>query len=1299
MNSSSFTTRAACRLLCVWGLVALSSTFAYAQTATLTGVVTDTAGGVVPGATVSVLNNATKVTQESVSNTAGQFSFPALPIGTYTVTVSLTGFKTFVANDVRLLGNQVGNVNATLEVGNLTEKVEVKAGSELVQTQSSTVASTLSVEQLSEIPLASRNALYAVALLPGVSTTGGPRTANINGLPNNTVNITIDGITTGNMLQSGDGFFSMVTPRMDAVEEITVTGAVPGSGGGAGSVQVAMTTRSGSNSFDGSLYHYWRQPEFNSNYYFNKVNNLPKNEVIAHQYGFRQGGPIVIPGLYDGRGKAFFFFNFEHLYQPSSATRTREFLTEQAAGGLFGYNVTVAGQQQRRQVNLIQLAQANGQIATLDPIIQGLLAKIRTGTTTTGTVSDINQPNRLEFVYQAEAEGNQYSPTTRLDFNLSDRHRLSGAYWWQRFTSSPDLLNSREPRFPGLQNIGDQNSYRTTGNSTLRSTLTTNMVNELRGGFQWSPNDFFANVTADQFQEMGGYGISFPGSTGTSPTHTISPAPRNTTTWSVDNTLSWLKGSHSLSMGGGYAGINNRSNSYTVAPNVVLGFDTNQDPARGMFNTTNFPGATAAQLTEARNIYALLTGRVSSIGGTARLNSETGKYVYNGELERRSRQDSFSAFVQDQWRVSPTLTVNAGLRWDLHMPFTPADNTWSMASIEDICGISGVGNGIGGRGCNLFSPGATGGQLIPTFERFEPGTPAHKTNWFDFAPNVGVAWRPDVQEGWLRALLGDPEQATFRAGYGMSYNQERIDRFTANAGSNAGGAISATRNNTTGFPLVLPGETHPVLLSQPSRLGPPPFPESPVYPIQAALGNSINIFPQDRHLRTPRVHSYSAGVQRSVGRDMALEVRYVGNQNLYNWAEEDWNERIIFENGFLDEFMVAQRNVAINAAAGIDSFAFTGLPGTSPLPIHLAYLSGRTDAGNPAAYTASNFTNQAFINRFSPLNASPYGAIGALDAAAFRSNALKAGLPENFMVLNPRALGGVFVVQDKNYTKYNSLQVELRRRLAQGLLVSANYTYGIKKANLLTSLRRDYIEVDATDVRNTPHVFKMNWHYEVPVGRGRRFGSNWNRVTDLLLGNWEFSGNARVQSDRYRLIGVKLEGMTVEDLQKDFKIRTEVNAAGATRVYSFSEDIRLNTWAAFSVDPTTPTGYSVARGVPTGRYIRPAGDANCIYLYRGDCGADDINLNGPLFSRWDMRLKKRFPIVGRVNAEVMAEVLNVFDNINFYHGGVAAGGNAGAVLNPAAGENVFRVTQGYTDINTTFDPGGRIGQLVWRINW
>jgi hypothetical protein len=489
---------------------------------------------------------------------------------------------------------------------------------------------------------------------------------------------------------------------------------------------------------------------------------------------------------------------------------------------------------------------------------------------------------------------------------------------------------------------------------------------------------------------------------------------------------------------------------------------------------------------------------------------------------------------------------------------------------------------------------------------------------------------------------------------------------------------------------VLPGQSHPVLLSQTSRLGAPDFPDTPVYPFDASPGASINIFP-DRKLRTPRVHSYQVGVQRSLGRDMALEVRYVGNRNLYTWAEENWNQLSLVDSGFYDEFRLAQQNIAANRAAGRGAtFAYTGAPGTSPLPIHLAYLNGSTAANNPAAYTSTNFTNQGFVNRFSPLNADPLAAVAAIDTAAFRANALAAGLPRNLFVLNPM-VASANVVTDDVFTKYNSLQLELRRRLAQGLLVSANYTYGIKKASSLQSIRFPRIEVDASDDRNAPHVFKANWVYEVPVGRGRRFGGDWNAIVDGILGNWEFSGNAQLKQDRYRMVGVVLEGMSVDELQREFRISREVNpTTGILQVFSFPEDIRLNTWAAFSVDPTTATGYSDARGVPTGRYIRPAGDANCIAIYRGDCNSPDINLNGPLFSRFDMRLKKRFPFGRRASVEVMAEVLNVFDTINFNHSVAFA---------PAAGEDTFRVTSAYTDINTTFDPGGRIGQLVWRINW
>ncbi len=1265
------------------------STSAFAQsssTSSLSGVVVDTDGGAIPGATVVVKNNGTGVTVEAVSNASGQFSFPGLDAGTYTVTVSLTGFKTFVASDVRLLTARPGSVTAKLEIGALSETIEVKASTELVQTQSPSVTTTLSAEQLTELPLVSRNALYSVAMLPGVSTTGGPRGALINGLPNNTVNITIDGVGAGNMLQSTDGFFSMVTPRMDAVEEITVTGAVPGVGAGAGSTQIAFVTRSGSNQFESSLYHYWRDPRFNSNYYFNQINDLEKNDVVAHQYGGRLGGPVVLPGL-DGRGKAFFFLNMEHFYQPSSVTRTRSILNDTARAGIFTYDRTVGGVITPQQVNLLALATANGQLATTDPTVASILSRIHAATQASGTVNTTANRNTQNYVVQFEGKLNQFAPTGRIDYNVTDRHRLTGTYYWQRFLNNSDFLNNAEPRFPGFVNNGEQNSYRTTGSLSLRSTLSQNLVNEFKGGWQWSPNDFFANINPSMFEDQGGYALSFPNISGTALTSAstrVNSAPRNTTTWSITNDLSWLRGAHSITVGGSFSGVHNRTNSYDAASNPILGFDNTNDPAAGMFNATNFPGASATQLADARALYGLLTGRVTAINATARQDAATGKYVYLGDLTQKARQYSMAAYISDSWRVTPTLTLTGGLRWDAQLPFTAVTNTFSTSTMEDLCGVSGLGNGVGGRACNLFMPGTLTGKPQSFYQAFTPGTKTHNSNWTDIGYNVGMAWRPNVQSGMLRTILGNPDTATLRAGYSMTYNVERFDRFTGSVGANPGGTISANRNATTGFCLVCAGESWPLLFSQTSRLGAPAFPDAPVYPLAATTAQAIQIFQPE--LRTPRVHSYSVGFQRALGDDAAIEVRYVGNKSLYAWAEENWNERTIFENQFVDEFKLAQANLRANLAAGRGAtFAYTGEAGTSPLPIHQAYLSGRSgaDVTNPARYTASQYANSAFLARLSAINPDVPGAAGAIDTTAFRANALAAGLPANFFVLNPNA-GGAQVVTDRNGSRYNSLQVELRRRLSKGLLASASYTYGISKTLSNETIRLDRFEVDNTQV---PHEFKAQWTYELPVGRGRRFGTDLHPIVNGLIGNWEFSGNARVQSQRYRITNAKLVGMTQDELQKEFKIRIFRSTEGTTSVFSMPQDIIDNTRRAYSTDVTSATGYS-ALGVPSGRYIRPADGDGCINFYRGDCNAPDINLNGPLFTRVDMRVKKSFPFLSRGNVELTFELLNAFNNINFNH-----------ALNPGSGAAIFQVTSAYTDINTTFDPGGRIGQIVWRINW
>lgn len=1269
-----------------------------ASTSSLSGVVTDTAGGVVPGASVVVKNNATGVTNEVVSNSEGVFSIPGLEPATYTVTVSLAGFKTAVVNEVRLLAARPGEVKVTLEVGSITETVQVAARSELVQTQSTTVASTITAEQINNLPIATRNTLYFTTFLPGVETQGGPRGSTIMGLPQNTISITIDGISTSNLLQSGDGFFSMVTPRPDAIEEVTVTGATPGANSaGAGAVQIGFVTRSGTNRLTNSVYHYFRHPSLNSNYFFNKVNGLDRNEVIVHQFGGRSGGPIVIPGLVDGRNRAFYFFNYEQFYQPTEATRTRTILNPDAQRGLFTY--TAGGT--TRTIDLLALAASQGQTSTLDPVTSRLFAQIRAAAETTGTISTpANFINTNRYVFQASSRRDEYAPTTRLDFNLTDSQRLTGSYSWQRIITTPDILNNAEPQFPGFPNQGIQASYRTTGSITLRSTLGRNFVNELRGGWLWAPVDFFGNVQREMFENQGFFNLGlaggpnntdFSGLSGVTASNT--PQPRNTTNIDFSNSVSWLRGNHSITFGGAFTQITHNQNSKNLVPGIGFGVDTTNDPARTMFSSTFFPNASSNQLSVARHLYAVLTGRVTSINGTARLN-EQGEYVYLGNLNQISRMRDFGAYVQDSWRLTPTVTLNGGVRWEVQFPFFPITNTWSTATMADACGKSGEGNGIGGRQCNLFQPGNLAAPgVTPQYVKYDPGAPGYNTEYGNLAPNVGLAWRPNVQGGWLRRLLGDPEQATLRGGFAVAFNRERMDRFTGLFGGNVGGTTNVSNRNNNNGNLIEPGRGWPLLFREVDRLGPPSFPRTPNYPILASItaGNDINIF--DPNIETPYTQSWTVGFQRSLGRDTAIELRYVGNRNRKAWTTENWNGENIFENGLLDEFKVAQANLRANVLAGRGgTFAYMGPgTGTTPLPTFLAFFSGlpASAATNPANYALSTqWTTNTWVDRLGLYEPDPEGVAANLwagNSGVWRNNAFSAGIPRNFLVLNPD-VDDVNITRSKAFSRYHSFQMELRRRLARGLTFTGNYTYARRWGSTLEDLHRDriFIETDAV-----PHAFKGTWIYEIPVGRGKRLGSNLNPILNAVIGNWDFSGTGRVQVRDLGITGLRVVGMSLDELKDAFEIRVFKDpTSGTVTVFNMPDDIIQNTRRAFNTDPRTPTGYPEGEE-PTGRYLAPASVPGCIFLFNKDCGtAEQVWVRGPWFSRWDMRLKKRFPFGNGASFELDFEVLNVFDNVNFNPN-----------YNPGSGSTIFQVTSGYTDINTTFDPGGRLGQIVWRVNW
>jgi len=746
---------------------------------------------------------------------------------------------------------------------------------------------------------------------------------------------------------------------------------------------------------------------------------------------------------------------------------------------------------------------------------------------------------------------------------------------------------------------------------------------------------------------------------------------------------------HALQFGGNFIRVNSWTRDQQLAPSVTFGVDSANDPASGLFTTANFPGASGASLNDARHLYALLTGRVTSIQGQLALNAQSNEYVYNGVADRRVHMSEAGLFVQDSWRAKPTLTFNYGLRYELQFPMAPESGLYSMSTIADACGISGIGDKFTTR-CNMFSPGTLTGVPTPGYRQYEADNPGYDTDVNNFAPSLGVAWQPNVRGAWGRKILGDPETMTVRAGYARAFTREGLGG-VASGGlaqvyeANPGLFVQLTRNANNGN-LVKSGESWPLLLSQTSRMGPGDFQATPQYPLPVSRTNSLNLF--DPEWQVGYADSYSAGFERALSRNMVFQLMYVGTRGKAVREQENWNEVNIVENGFFDEFKAAQANLYANVAAGRgQTIAYFGAgSGTSPLPLFLAFFNGvpAAQAGNPARYTGSNWSNGPLVSTFARLNPNPAAAAVVLNNnQTFRDNATRlAGLPANVFQLNPD-VGAINVQVSRGSTRYDSLQLNLRRHLSNGLAFDANYTYGKRWQSRLDSLHTARYMVPST--AGVPHALKMSAVYELPIGTSRKFLSTANAWVDAAVGGWSIAMTGRIQSGQVLDFGnVRLVGMSVDDLQDALEYRIDTSA-GTTRVYNLPQDIIDNTIKAFSVNVA---GYTA--GTPTGRYIAPASGPDCIQKFRGDCAPADIIVTAPPFTRFDASARKTFRTGGKTTFSFEVDVFNLFKAINF---------NPVIPTSAPTISDAYRVTTSYSDLGSTFDPGSRVGQVVFRFNY
>ncbi len=1288
----------------------LGNAFAQSTTGRLTGTVRDAQNAVLPGAQVLVKNDQTGAEFEVTTNEEGGWVVPAVQNGTYAITITLTGFKSTVIRDVKVDAATTATVTARLELGGISEQVTVTGGASILQTESSNVASTIVGRQIGELPFTTRDALQLILTLPGVQTPGTPRTSSVNGLPKSSLNIMLDGANIqDNFLKSSDGFFTSIQAKSDAVEEVTVSTATPGSeSAGGGAVQFKFVTRSGSSEYHGGLFWQHRNDALNANWYINTLNGLPRDTVKLNQYGGNIGGPILIPGLFKSRDRAFFFVNMEEFKLPQTYNASRTVLTDSARQGIFTYQDTVTGA--LRQVNLYQIANARGFPSTQDPQIGkalGLIADVAKNYPLQSRQVTNNDFNRMNLNFQDPGRNIRRFPTSRLDFNLSKNHHLEFVHNYQHYFSLPDGVNSILSIYPGVgTHLG---SPEITGGSIYRNafsfvmaerwTITPRVVNEIRATSSGNgPSVFRREFSSANFQLFGGYTVGNPFSSGFF-TYT-GQSRRHTPSKTLQDNLYWQKGKHALNFGFTFTRVGSWTEAVSSAwvPSIGIGLATN-DPvftgATNIFTTTNFPNSNTTQRGDAQNLYALLTGRVSSTTRSATYSENSRKFDFVPYTERNHTHE-YGFYVQDSWKVKPSLTLTGGLRWEID-PSPINDNlVYTRVGEEGVWGVSGVGN--------LFKPGVFDGSLTQ-FRLLQEGEKAYNTHWTDFAPTGGFAWTPGGGPRWMRWLMGENGQTVLRGGYSIAYVREGFNAFTSMFGSNEGPTFTAGVNPAN-FPAEFgsPGSR----LLRDGNFPFLPLPEAK-FPLTARQSASINDF--NPNLKPGYVQSWTFGIQRELTKNLALEVRYVGNHGTRLWRQYELGEVNIFENGFLNEFKIAQQNLRISrlSNAASNDFGNRGLPGQQNIPIistalgftndlNTAITLTRGEAGRLAANIAQNVTRMNNL-----INAKVVPFVTLPDP----NNPGQSITLSNFFVANPRSPTNSWIMDNGSDSNYHSLQVELLRRMSRGMLMQGSYVWS-------KSLGNAYASASAADVtittlrdlgndkgpapRDMRHALKFDFIHELPIGPGRRFWAGHVPVISRLIEGWQWSGVIRIQSGtptqitggrltfNNRESGVVLYNLTAKQLQDMVNIRKETvcDPTGRCRgvIYWLPQNLIDNTLAAFEAG-----GKTLADLKPDQPYVGPP-------TIPGQLGSR-IFVYGPWTSRWDLNVMKRTKLTEGTALEIRAQFLNAFNQSSITI--QAPGTNVNTT--GGIGSTFGQTTNAYRDftVSGTNDPGGRLIEFQVRI--
>jgi hypothetical protein len=1066
------------------------------------GTVADPTGAVIPKAVVSVTNTQTGAKRSDTSDSQGRYTIPQLTPGTYNITAQVVGFNDVTIQHIELLVNTPATVNVTFDkVGSTTTSVQVEGTAAQLNTVDASLGNVITSTAIVELPSFARSVANLLSFQPGVaffgippSSTGVPddRNGSVNGGRSDQSNITLDGADV-NQQNDRAAFSTVLRVTPDSVEEFRTTTSNGGADTGRGSgADITLVTKSGTNDFHGSLYEYRRGSETAANDFFNNRNGVARPALLINLFGASVGGPIK-------RNKAFLFVNYEGRRDASATSINRNVPTENLKQGIVTYHdasgalQTIKPDQIKAIVDPLGVGVDAAALAILQKYPVGNNSSLGDGLNFTG------------YTFNAPIHSKQDTYTAKLDYKLDNSGKES-LFWRGNLQNDHGTPSFGAPQFPGQApnvTVLSNNKGMATG---LTSVLRSNLVSTFRYGFtrQGGENTGILGSNYVTFRNIDPIIGTNTALQRTVPVHTFT------------EDLAWSHNAHDVKFGFNGRLISNTSVNYAKAYSTAT---TNASVIKGSGNDLVPASINLAKGDTTSYEYGMVAVLGIVTSATANYNNTVdGTIIPQGSPVTRdfvSREAEF--YAQDSWRIKSNFTLTYGLRLSIMPPVREANGQQLSSNIP-------IGQWMDARGA-LASQGLSdqGAGFLSYTPNGRPYYPQHN-NW---QPRLAMAYSPKGTGALSRFLFGEGK-TSIRAGAGMYYDLigQPLAGFIASNSYGLSTSLATPPNVYTSsqLPRYVGFSQIPSAPNAPLFFQPAPKPVFPVsYPNAFAIASSL-----DDRLKAPYTMNLNFSVAREFSKGWFVQASYVGRLSRHNLVQRD----LAMPTNLVDPKSGQSYYQAMTQLATLMDLQHVSIANLPKIPFFENFWAkaGSASLGlTPTQVVAQDYLYNANQGDFTSVlsdidngqscnanGVSDFGSNGRVSTVGCSGLGPYSMWSSQYSALNAwSSLGS---------GAYHAMQWTVSKRLSSALTMTLNYTLSKSidigsRSESVGAYSGDFMinSWNAQQLRGVSrydalHQANAYFIYQLPLGRGKQFGSGMNRVLDAVVGGWEVSGTWRQTS-------------------------------------------------------------------------------------------------------------------------------------------------------------------------------------------